>query len=1068
MTTVKRKNNLCCLLRLWLPAVCLLLFPAESMTEQLPVETYTIASGLIHDEVYAITPDSRGFLWFCTGDGLSRFDGYRFTSYGVKDGIKFSRVNDMLQSRAGVYWIATNGGGVLRLDPDASRLEGGAHRILIPYPVGDNSVTNRINKLCEDHAGNIWVGTDEGLFRLDRGDLNGTFARVPLKFSTNQEDRIEVQGMGEDSEGSLWVGTNVGLVRLLPDGRAFHHPIQPGESVDYLFEALEDKSGIIWLGHQAGLIALRPIPASEEKDDNSPPWRTLIKGDAQNQPGQSLSLPAAAGEARWFTTTDGLAHNHIEVLYQARDGRLWIGTQGGLSLFDGAHFHSYTAAQGLSNRVNAIAEDRDGDLWVGTQTTGAMKIIRNGMISYRESDGLGSADIVSVFEDQAGALCVVSAKWFLNIFDGEKFKAVRPNLPPTIINSSSSSGRWEMLQDHAGELWIATSQGLYRFPKVKRYEELAHTRPKAVYTTKDGLADNYISRLYEDVRGDIWIGSFNPPEMLTRWERATETFHRYSEKDGLPAANWTNVFKEDAAGNLWIALHNGGLVRYRDGRFETYGTSDGAPVGLGQALYLDRAHRLWVAGSDEGARADDPNAEHPRFAPFAGAENLSSKNLNCFTEDNFGRIYIGTARGVDRLDTQTGRIRHYNTSDGLIKSDARTAFRDRQGALWFGTREGLSRLRPELEAAQPPPPVLISGLRIAGIAQPISELGQQELSGFELGPNQNQLQIDFFGLGFSASERLCYQYKFEGANNDWSAPTDQRTVTASLAPGKYRFLVRAVDASGTASTVPASIAFTILPPIWQRWWFLAIAACVIGGIVYTIERYRLARAIELERVRTRIATDLHDDIGSSLSQIAIMSEVISQRVDKDNDKVTEPLSLIAGTSREMVDAMSDIVWAINPKRDHLSDLTQRMRRFASDVMNARDIAFQFRVPASEKDIRLGVDLRREVYLMFKESVNNLVKYSECTEAALEFKIEGEWLLITVCDNGVGFDVGGATDGNHSGMGGHGLASMRRRAEALGGSYLVESEKGKGTTVTLKIPTGGRRTKFSGLKRLLPK
>ncbi|MBV9209254.1 MAG: ATP-binding protein, partial [Acidobacteria bacterium] len=929
------------------------------------------------------------------------------------------------------------------------------------------STSNRVNRLYEDRAGNIWAGSDSGLFRLDRGDPQGAFKLVPLNFKTHQEDRVEVQAIMEDGEGSLWVCTSFGLVRLLPDGRAFHHPIQAGESIDYVYEVLEDKqSSVIWLGYQAGLIAFKPIPVSEEKDDDSPLWRKLVKSEARSQKPQSLSLPATEGEARWFTTADGLAHNYVEALYKTADGRLWVGTHGGLSVFDGAHLRSYTAAEGLSNKINAIAEDRAGNLWVGTQTNGAMKVIRNGMLSFRASDGLGSEEIVSIFENQAGSLCVVSARWFLNIFDGEKFMAVRPMLPPQVVESST--GRWEMLQDHAGELWVATKRGLYRFPKVKRYEDWARTPPKAVYTTADGLSDNYISRLYEDARGDIWIGTFNPPEMLTRWERATETFHRYSEKDGLPANNWANAFKEDAAGNLWIALHNGGMARYRGGRFEIYDAEDGAPMGLGQGLFLDHTGRLWVAASDTGARADNPATEHPRFAPFASAENLLSNNLNCFTEDSFGRVYIGTARGVDRLDPQTAHVHHYNTSDGLAKSDVHVAFRDRTGALWFGTREGLSRLVPELEPPPLPPPVLISGLRIAGVAQFIPELGQQELGGFELSPNQNQLQIDFFGLDFAESDRLRYQYKFEGANNDWSAPTDQRTVTASLAPGKYRFLVRAVDASGAASTVPASITFIILPPVWQRRWFLVLAACFIGGIVYLIERYRVARAIELERVRTRIATDLHDDIGASLSQIAIMSEVVSQRIDRSNEKVTEPLSLIAGTSREMVDAMSDIVWAINPKRDHLSDLTQRMRRFASDVLNARDISFHFRVPADAKDIRLGADLRREVYLIFKESVNNLVKYSECTEAELEFRLEGEWLIIKVADNGVGFDVAHATNGNHRGMGGHGLASMRRRAENLGGSYLIESEKGKGTRVTLRIPASGRRARLNGWKRLLPK
>jgi signal transduction histidine kinase len=521
------------------------------------------------------------------------------------------------------------------------------------------------------------------------------------------------------------------------------------------------------------------------------------------------------------------------------------------------------------------------------------------------------------------------------------------------------------------------------------------------------------------------------------------------------------VFGEDAAGNVWIGLHNGGLIRIRSGRLESFGAGEGVPGGLMQGFYRDRANRLWFATSNGGAaRVDQPDAEHPTITAITTAQNLASNNMRAFTEDAWGNIYIGTARGVDRLDAQTNRVKHFTTADGLIKSEVTAAFRDRTGALWLGTREGLSRLVPEAEKAQEPPPVLIGGLRVGGIARSISELGESEVRGLEFGAGENQIEIDFFGLSFSAGGGLRYQYKFEGADDDWSAPTDQRTVAASLSPGAYRFLVRAVSPDGSVTPNPATISFTILPPIWQRWWFLTLAAIAIGSTVYLIERYRVARAIELERVRTRIATDLHDDIGASLSQIAIMSEVVSQRVDQDDAKVNEPLQIIAGTSREMVDAMSDIVWAINPKRDHLSDLTQRMRRFASDILSAREIDFRFHLPdAEEKNIRLGTDLRREVYLIFKESVNNLVKYSECTDAELEFKVIGDLLLIRISDNGKGFDPEAASDGNHDGMGGHGLASMRRRAAALGGNFEIKSEKGAGTTVQLTVPVSGRRTRL---------
>jgi signal transduction histidine kinase len=362
---------------------------------------------------------------------------------------------------------------------------------------------------------------------------------------------------------------------------------------------------------------------------------------------------------------------------------------------------------------------------------------------------------------------------------------------------------------------------------------------------------------------------------------------------------------------------------------------------------------------------------------------------------------------------------------------------------------------------------MIDGLQIAGVRQPVSDLGETEIGNLRLSHTQNQVQIDFLGLGFGAGELLRYQYKLEGAGGivDWSAPSDARSVTfANLSPGSYRFLVRAVNTDGDASDKPASVAFQILRPVWLRPWFLLLAALLVGGLIFAVARYRLTRLVELERVRTRIATDLHDDIGSSLSQIAILSEVVSQRVPQDNAPVIEPLSMIAGTSREMVDSMSDIVWAINPQRDHLSDLTQRMRRFASDILSARDINFRFRAPAAEKDIRLGADLRREVYLIFKECVNNLVKHSGCTEAELELRIVHGWIVLRIGDDGRGFDTGAtaaSSGGNSSNggngvasLGGHGLGSMRRRASALGGTFEVKSAPGRGTVSTLKVPARG--------------
>jgi two-component sensor histidine kinase len=419
--------------------------------------------------------------------------------------------------------------------------------------------------------------------------------------------------------------------------------------------------------------------------------------------------------------------------------------------------------------------------------------------------------------------------------------------------------------------------------------------------------------------------------------------------------------------------------------------------------------------------------------------------VRAITEDHWGRIYFWTGRGVDRLQPTTGALRHYTEADGLVPSgaDHNVAFCDRHGALWFGF-EGLSRLDPEPDRpVAAPPPIRITKVRIRGTPYPASELGETDLSGVALQPDQDEVQVEFASLNFAVGDVIKYQYKLEGAETDWSAPSDLRAVNyPHLSPGSYRFLVRAINADGLASAAPAVVSFRLLPPVWRRWWFLSLAAMLAASLIYWVYRYRLEHLLELERVRTRIATDLHDDIGSSLTQIAIMSEV-AQRNGTDA-RAAEPLKRIADLSRELVDSMSDIVWAINPRRDHLGDLAQRMRRFASDVLTGAGAEMEFRTPVERADAFLGADVRREVFLIFKESINNATRHSGCKRVEVHLNVEGSHLLLSVRDDGRGF----ASQPNGHG---HGLASMRERARRLGGRLETTSEPGQGTLVTLTVP-----------------
>jgi len=473
------------------------------------------------------------------------------------------------------------------------------------------------------------------------------------------------------------------------------------------------------------------------------------------------------------------------------------------------------------------------------------------------------------------------------------------------------------------------------------------------------------------------------------------------------------------------------------------------------ALFLDHAGQLWIGTSRHGLiRVPDPASDNPHFVAYTIRQGLSSNYVRSITEDQRGRIYFWTGRGVDRLEPATSGIRHYTSADGLVPAGPAQAFRDNRGRLWFGY-VGLSRLDPEADRRDPSaPPIRITGLRVRGVAQPLSELGESNHLGLVLEPSQNQIDIDFASLNFGVGEVLRYQYKLEPSDGGWGPLRDLRTVNyVQLRPGTYRFLVRAIDGDGVPSSSPAALSFRVLAPVWQRRWFLSLVAAALAFLVYGLHRYRVAQLLAVERIRTRIAGDLHDDIGAGLSQIAILSEVVKREMQPQDSKPGKLLDHIASVSGELVDSMSEIVWAINPRGDTLEALVQRMRRFASDVLSSRDIEFDFRVLPPDHRAGLRADIRRHTFLIFKEAITNAARHASCTRVSASLSFDKHQMALTVRDDGCGFECHGTGNGQH---GGHGLSNLQRRAMEMGARIEIVSGQGAGTHITLHAPLARQR------------
>ena len=1006
--------------------LCLAIHSSEIHAERLPVKIYTTADGLARDQINRIVQDSHGFLWFCTVEGLSRFDGYRFTNYTTANGLPSGMVNDLLETRDGTFLVATTN-GLCRFNPR------GAPMFTTWRPAEPGAEV--INELIEDRAGRIWCGTNAGLYWIDTTSGAWSFHFVDLGLRRENFDSWLIDALIEDKTGALWVGTRGnGLCRYRPDGRTDRFAVAQGLPTNRITALLEDSAGQLWVGTPRGVCQLTHLNSH----------RPLV--------------------ARVYTVKDGLTDNWVTTIFQSREGKILVGSRGYTEIVNSStdsnpQLQSYTTAQGLSvNSINAISEDRDGNLWLGTDNGGAIKIARNGFKTFGPVDGLADGEISSLFQDQSGQICAFirdrQGNEFITHFEERGFASLRLHLPMGLKNLGWGWGQ-QAFQDKSREWWAPTGDGLYRFQSATSFAQLAHTRPTTVYSSKNGLVTDDVFTLFEDSRGDVWIGSISPSlNGMTRWKRSQQALHTFTEAEGLPSTNvLPTAFGEDQAGNVWVGFNLAGLARYDSKRFTVFNGNDGAPRGWILAIYCDRSGRLWVSGGQDGvSRIDDPKAAHPTFVHYTVAEGLSSNQVNCITEDQWGRLYFGTGRGLDRLDPATGRVKHFTSADGLVKGRVRFALRDRSGTLWFANNSELSRLVPEPDPPQPAPPILIERVQISGVASPLSELGESQVGPLKLSAWQNQVSIDFVSLEFDPGEVLRYQHRLEGADRDWSTPSEQRVVDyESLAPGSYRFLVRAVTAEGVMSLRPAVVAFTIPPPYWRRWWFVTLGVLLTCSLIYTAHRYRVTRLIELERVRTRIATDLHDDIGSSLSRMAILSEVAKRRIDGDTQESASLLTDIAESARVAVNSMSDIVWAIDPRRDDLSNVIFRVRQFAADLIGVKGLTWHFDAPAEVENIKLSPEQRRHVFLIFKEAINNAVRHAECTSVNLSLAIVHNQIVAEIRDNGRGFAVPSLENVKDNGSTVHGLWNLRTRATQLGGHLEIDSSPHQGTCVRLTIP-----------------
>jgi signal transduction histidine kinase/ligand-binding sensor domain-containing protein len=964
------------------------LLAATLATGRLPVEPITTAQGLVSDRVTHITRSSHGFLWIGTQDGLSRYDGQTFVNYTQRDGLPHPFVTTVIESRDGDIYVATLR-GLVRMDASATRERGVFTRI---------AFDGGINDIVEDRAGTLWVGCGASLCTV-QGDRLVRDSAYP-----GPEPRV----LAPSRDGTLWAGTTHGLFRRGANGSWERFAIQPHRGADQVEGLAIDEAGRLWISNGFGVFVcdVATLPRSG----------TLAERVTRTyRPGDRLQVPG-------FLRLTSPAHPVVvaRTAYSTRDGAMWIPSAIGVVRIRENEIELLGERAGIRGAVNVVSEDAAGNLWLGSEVRGALRVSPDGATMFTRDHGLQHERINQIF-DWNGAVCATSGSTrYLQCFENGSLVATEL-IPPSIEFAGWGWGD-VVARDRAGAWWVATGQGVVHWPAVSSIRDFTRTRP-TIYDTRHGLGGDDVFRIFADSRGDLWFATFGP-SVLTR--RSGGVFQAYTEKDGMPQVAPT-AFAEDRAGNLWIGLYTGGLLCFDGKRFERLGEEARIPRGFVRDLLVDHRGALWIATNEGVARIDDPTAAMVRATSVRDEGALSLAELDAQT------IVIGSARGAQLYDRLSKRGVTLTTRDGLPQNEIVVMHRDREGDLWLGTVTGLARRSstPPAAALPPPRPRIVS---VGGRAT--EELGTHDAGILRLSWPDHRMSVAYAAADFDVRGPLQFEYRLSG-DASWTPAGTRRFVTYERLPfGEHHFEVRSVGRDGRRSAA-ATMYLDVVPPVWRRWWFLTLIALALLGLIVALHRLRVARLLALQQMRMRVATDLHDDLGSSLSRISILTELAKR---KREERI---LDEIGDTARGLVDALGDTIWAIDPRRDDLQSVMSRVRHFAADVLEAKSIVLDFEAQPSLAGLHLTPEKRREVFLILKEAIHNAARHSSATRVRVRAEVEGSRVRISVMDDGVG--IHGPREE------GHGLSSMRARAARAGGMLRIDGPPGAGTRIDVTLP-----------------
>lgn len=1016
--------------------VCFILLAWSAITAQ-PVQSaflhYTTEQGLSHDHITGIAKDKLGFLWVGTVNGLNRFDGRHFRIFqhdpANPNSLPHSLIMGITIAPDGWLWIATDN-GLCKIDPVWLDI------IRIPLPRDSDTLKNDVvTRVAFDVDGMAWTSSETGIYKIHPRD--GSI----LAFIPTHKPLFGWYGMHIDQRNRIWMFKD--SMRCFDPAAGTFSTFQGTDPNEPFNEAgplsmTQDANHDLWVGTwYNGIWKYNPQQHEFARHPGSPSFAMMLLPDVTPAGKQFFWVGGGTSGLGIFNLAE---NSFFEFSYDPQ--------------FPFTH-NNYLASTLFKDPAN-------DDVWIGTDVgleQYAPTTVRFDRGTIPLAKDMSQFSLVSgVVQDNTDELGnrYFIAVWGTGLYSWNKQtrSAIRLRSPTAMTKSAN----FNLIQDAKGNVWSCMKGG------IGRYQPATDEWKDYVGFFQYNERNNIFWCAKEDRQGNVWFGSNR--EGLYRYNAQRDQMEQalydaqYANADGT-----LNIMAitEDDSGNIWLAAHAAGLLKYnpQTKQCRQFKYPEEKLATNCNAVTIGIDGRIYAAYYNILLELDEHGKVLRRFTESNGLKTNRISSLVC---DKEGKIWFISEYLLHCFDPISGTFSYYGKADGLISNTMTDALSiTPAGEIFIGFQNAFNFFHPALLRRNvQPPPIAITSIKVMNKERSITTKSKSSLpiwlfsskrsepaqdTFLQLNPGEDFFEVEFAALNFNQQERNQYAYRLEGFHKDWIYTDHPVATFTNLDGGQYLLRMKAANNDGIWNEQGIALQIRVNPPFVETQWFFMLMLITLAGIGFLIFWVRRQQRLRLSRFREALARDLHDEMGSTLSSIRFFSDYATGQIGQDKPQVTPMLQRISQSATDLSESMQDIIWAMKTQHDQLEDLATHMMEFGLRILEAKQVVFKSHFSDDFSGKHLRPEVRRNVYLIFKEAINNAAKYANATMVELHCDVKKGMLVMRISDNGSGFDLDRLPDSRR----GNGIRNMQQRAKEINGNLEIRSSTGAGTHIELKLP-----------------